>query len=174
MSEAREWWRNPRIVSVDEISFHENDLRGYTWCKRGERCVVSTPAARGTRYSVICALSSFEGLIAYKMCTGSAKALDVLELLRNLRVCGIDKVVLDNAAIHRAKVLKASSTCPDLVFLPPYSPDLAPIEFYFRAFRAKFHRHCHRNCRSVLERMLHESANRHEDWSETFRRCWQR
>ena len=40
-------------------------------------------------------------------------------------------IVTDNATIHRAKVARAAAAALSifLLFLPPYSPDLQPIEF---------------------------------------------
>ena len=43
-------------------------------------------------------------------------------------------ITLDNAAIHHAKIVTASlDGAPlHLIFLPPYSPDLNPIEFSWK------------------------------------------
>lgn len=40
-------------------------------------------------------------------------------------------IVVDNATIHRAKLTRATAgdLAVFLLFLPPYSPDLQPIEF---------------------------------------------
>jgi len=46
-------------------------------------------------------------------------------------------VVLDNAAFHKSPATKeiiANAKC-DLLFLPPYSPDLMPIEKKFAAIK---------------------------------------
>ncbi len=48
-------------------------------------------------------------------------------------------VILDNAAFHksqRTKELIKSVGC-ELLFLPPYSPDLNPIEKFWANFKAK-------------------------------------
>ena len=43
------------------------------------------------------------------------------------RVC----LVLDNARIHHAKILKKLRSFMKIFFLPPYSPFLTPIEEFF-------------------------------------------
>ena len=47
-----------------------------------------------------------------------------------------------NASIHHGKLLKKLATQEDLeiVFLPPYSPELAPIETVFALIKAKIRR----------------------------------
>ena len=46
-------------------------------------------------------------------------------------------LILDNFASHRAKVVKKRSSDLNirLVYLPPYSPDLNPIEFLWKSVR---------------------------------------
>ncbi|MHA1413045.1 MAG: IS630 family transposase [Promethearchaeota archaeon] len=48
-------------------------------------------------------------------------------------------VVLDNAKIHHSKVLnaflEANKDRIELMFLPPYSPDLNPMEWFWRFLR---------------------------------------
>jgi len=63
----------------------------------------------------------------------------VIDVLRMLRVANKEKaivVILDNFPSHKAKdVLKeAEKLNIHLVFLPPYSPDLNPIEFLWKIF----------------------------------------
>ena len=42
-------------------------------------------------------------------------------------------IILDNASFHRKKVLRAlaQEAGMSIIFLPPYSPDLNPIEKYW-------------------------------------------
>lgn len=69
------------------------------------------------------------------MASQQAKAIDMVSFLEVVRGANRGRrpilIVIDNARIHTAKITKA--TAGDLsiflVFLPPYSPDLQPIEF---------------------------------------------
>lgn len=71
------------------------------------------------------------------MVSERSKADDFIRFLNVVRKENTERpilLILDNARIHRAKVVK--SLCEDinvrLVFLPPYSPDLNPIEFAWK------------------------------------------
>ena len=47
-----------------------------------------------------------------------------------------------NASIHHGKILKKLAAQEDLkmIFLPPYSPELAPVEIVFAVIKAKIRR----------------------------------
>ncbi len=51
-------------------------------------------------------------------------------------------IVLDNAAIHHAKIVTAGldGTQLHFIFLPPYSPDLNPIEFSWKDVKKELSR----------------------------------
>ena len=64
---------------------------------------------------------------------GAIRSADVVRFLKNVmdQVTGDVVVVLDNAGIHRAKAVQAFVQTQErlsLVFLPPYAPELNPIE----------------------------------------------
>jgi len=66
-----------------------------------------------------------------------SKAVDLVRFLEVVRVENPSRtivLILDNARIHHAKVTTAECEKLDirLVHLPPYSPDLNPIEFAWK------------------------------------------
>lgn len=69
------------------------------------------------------------------MASQQAKAIDMVSFLEVVRGANGRKkpilVVIDNARIHTAKITRmtAGDLSIFLLFLPPYSPDLQPIEF---------------------------------------------
>ena len=68
------------------------------------------------------------------MASETAKAIDMVSFLGFVRRENKNKpvlIVMDNARIHRAKLTggKAEELGIFPAFLPPYSPDLQPIEF---------------------------------------------
>lgn len=95
----RKLWLDESVYAVDEISFHEHDLRGMAWCKKGTRCNISSPAIRGVRYSAICALSN-RGLEHFVLVKGSAKSPDIVAFFQKLKELGCSTIVCDNAASH--------------------------------------------------------------------------
>ena len=62
-----------------------------------------------------------------------------LEGLRDLPKCGRPVILLDNAAYHRYKAVDefVKSACGEirLVYLPPYTPQLNPIEIQWRVLK---------------------------------------
>ena len=69
-----------------------------------------------------------------------SKKEDVCEVFREIRLHNPDKdivLILDNFQSHRAKdSAKCAEECGiQLIFLPPYSPDLNPIEFIWKSIK---------------------------------------
>jgi len=97
-----------------------------------------------TRKSIACfgAVSLETGKFAYSLCdTFDAKTFETfLQLLLRRRTPGKRMVVvLDNARYHHAKLLapmlRKYRAVLTLLFLPPYSPQLAPIERVWKLTR---------------------------------------
>lgn len=69
---------------------------------------------------------------------GQARTGDLMEFMQHIRSLNNDGrpigIVLDNAAIHRARALVGHCCQLDihLIRLPPYSPDLNPIEYVWK------------------------------------------
>lgn len=98
----------------------------------GKRAVDAVPRNRGTNVSLIGALS-LNGLIASMTLEGSVDTLAFLSyvtevLAPQLWVGAI--VVMDNLKVHHAYSVRTAieAVGARVVFLPPYSPDLSPIE----------------------------------------------
>ena len=103
--------------------------------------MIDTPVVRytdkGKRYAV--RSMTFFGFMSLNgkdvvMASESARAFDAvsfLEVVRGENETRPILVVVDNATIHRSKLTRAVARDLDIffVFLPPYSPDLNPIEF---------------------------------------------
>ncbi len=71
------------------------------------------------------------------MASRTAKAADMLEFLKLVRKENPERqvvIIIDNAAIHHSKLVTANIEGAGifLIFLPPYSPDLNPIEFSWK------------------------------------------
>ncbi len=124
-----------RLVFVDEMGTHTSLYSLYAWSKRGERAYCSTPRNRGKNTTLLASMS-LEGMGPSLAVTGAINAT-VFEayleqvLLPRLRPGQI--VVMDNLTAHktqRVKELVEGAGC-ELLYLPPYSPDLNPIEEAF-------------------------------------------
>lgn len=120
------------LVFIDEAGIHLGMVRLFARAFRGERAVDTVPRNRGTNVSLIGALS-LDGLIASMTLEGSVDTPAFLSyvydvLAPQLWVGAI--VVMDNLKVHHAHSVRRAieAVGARVVFLPPYSPDLSPIE----------------------------------------------
>ncbi|NES80351.1 MAG: IS630 family transposase [Moorea sp. SIO2B7] len=133
--EYREWVLGidpHNLIFVDESGVNLGMTRLYGKAKKGERLYDSCPGNRGQNISLIGALS-LNGLIATMSIPGSVNSEIFITYVQKvlapqLWVGAI--VVMDNLSVHQAKKIREliESAGAKLVFLPPYSPDLSPIE----------------------------------------------
>ena len=115
----------------------------------GERLVVSVPHGRRKTSSFIGCLSE-DALVASYVLDGAVNA----ELFTASAEQGLvrplqpdDIVIMDNLSVHNVPaVLRAIEAAgAQLLFLPPYSLDLNPIEMVFSQMKAKLRREAHRS-----------------------------
>ncbi|MVN89487.1 IS630 family transposase, partial [Deinococcus sp. HMF7620] len=119
------------LIYLDEVGFALKGVRRRTWSTKGVTPLVTMPA-NWDKLSTIGAITS-DGRFFQNTKAGAIKHGDVVQFLQHLlrHVTGEIVVVLDNAAIHRAKAVQAfvaSHKRLSLEYLPPYAPELNPIE----------------------------------------------
>jgi transposase len=121
-----------RFKCIDESGVNLAMPRLYGRAPRGERVVGSVPQNYGANVTMLAALGSY-GVEAVLTIDGATDAevfrVYVEQVLRPTLRPG-DIVIMDNLRAH-----KASGICEaieqvgaQVVYLPPYSPDLSPIE----------------------------------------------
>ena len=121
-----------KLVFVDESGFHLAMTPAYARAPKGERAYGQIPRNRGENTSLLAALS-LNGLQAPMTLQGSVDGLAFESYLEQVLAPTLTPgqiVVLDNHRIHKGRKvaeLLAAHGC-SLLFLPPYSPDLNPIE----------------------------------------------
>jgi len=117
------------VFFLDASHFVYGAFLGYLWC--AVRLFVPTGSGR-QRLNVLGAVGYGTAKMITVINRGSIGAKQVCELLRAIRHrCRKPvTIVLDNASYHRAKVVRALAETLDieLLFLPPYSPNLNLIE----------------------------------------------
>jgi len=120
------------LVFLDESGFSLALSVLYGWGKKGKPLVEAVPARRGKNLSVLGAFD-IEGMVATTSKQGAMTRADVEQFLRRdllPRLLPGCVLVLDNASIHkggRIERLVKRAGCR-VLYLPPYSPDLNPIE----------------------------------------------
>jgi len=143
--EARFVWHNHRqpamrlephrLYFIDETSVNTKMVRAYGWGAKSERLMVAAPFGHWLTQTFIAALRC-DGLCApwvlnHPMCRESFD-LYIETQLAPILVKG-DVVILDNLAAHKSAKAQAVIQAKGawMLFLPPYSPDLNPIEMAF-------------------------------------------
>jgi transposase len=124
--------REKHIIFVDETGVNLQLARRYGRAKAGDRAVGSVPKNYGESVSLIGAIddSGFVAGFAVRGTTDTAAMLVFLsEILLPVLKPG-DCVVWDNLSVHKTCAVQAlfEKAEIELLFLPPYSPDLNPIE----------------------------------------------
>ena len=145
------------LVFVDEAGVHLAMTRLYGRVFGGERLVESTPRNKGQNISMIGALG-LEGIIALMTVTGSVDTCVFLTYIREILVPQLWTgaiVVMDNLKVHYATLVKSTieAVGAKVVFLPPYSPDLSPIELCWSKLKQFLRSHSART-REALDQAM--------------------
>ncbi len=147
MKAAREAWFETqpdldpeRLVFVDETGASTKMARLRGRSPKGERCRASVPHGHwktttltlGMRLSGVAAPMTLDGAM-----TGAAFLVYVERFLAPTLRPG-DIVVMDNLPAHKSKAVREAieAAGAELWLLPPYSPDLNPIEMAFSKLKA--------------------------------------
>ena len=128
------------LILMNEY-FNRNLNRQYSWLPKGVTSSVVWPTITGRWSTISWILSNNEFLSLIVDDTGDSnkfcKFLCILKYALNFinaKLYSKWNIIIDNTSTHRAK--QTSITLKRLnfnvMFLPPYSPILAPIELFFR------------------------------------------
>jgi transposase len=144
-----------RLVFLDETSVRTGLTRLRGRCPRGERLYGSVPFGRWHTQTFVAGLTCDE-LIAPWIISGAMDrpAFDTYVETQLAPVLAPGTVViLDNLSTHRS--LRAAAALKTrgcwFLFLPPYSPDLNPIEMAFSKLKAHLRRLEARSFERILE-----------------------
>ena len=146
-----------RFVFVDEMGANTSLSVLRAWSRRGERAYCSVPRNRGKNTTLLASMS-MEGMGPSLAVEGTTSAT-VFEtyvkkvLAPTLRPGQI--VVMDNLSAHkgsRVRDLVAQRGC-ELLYLPPYSPDLNPIEEAFSKIKGILRKAESRSREALIEAM---------------------
>jgi transposase len=130
-----------RAGLFDETWAKTNMMRTYGRCKRGQRLVAAVPHGHWKTTTFIGALRA-EGLTAPAVVDGAINGESFLAYVEQVLVPSLrqgDIVILDNLPSHKVDGVQAAieAAGAELRYLPPYSPDLNPIEQMFATFKAR-------------------------------------
>jgi len=145
VAERRAVWRrnqnelSGRLIFLDETGARTDMTRRHAWAPVGERALGRAPGGHWKTTTFLAGLTS-NGLIAPFVLDGPINQAIFTEYVRQILVPELvpgDVVILDNLPGHKsaeaAALIRAKGA--ELIFLPPYSPDLNPIEMVFAKFK---------------------------------------
>ena len=138
------------IVNIDESLFSKNTRILYSWSTKGEKQPIKNINFANS-VSIISAITS-RGSSFNALKKGTWKSSDfkefVKDIINKLNLWGYASnkigIILDNWSIHRSNLslefLKAQKI--NIYFIPPYCPEIAPIEKYFSFLKSIVWRKC--------------------------------
>lgn len=129
-----------RLVFIDETWATTNMTRRHGRAPRGARLVAAVPHGHWKTTTFIGALRS-DGLTAPAVIDGAVNGEAFLAYVEQVLVPTLkpgDIVVLDNLSSHKVAGVREAieAAGAELRYLPPYSPDLNPIEQLFAKLKA--------------------------------------
>lgn len=124
-----------KLVFVDETGANTKMARAYGRCARGRRLVCKIPWGHWKTTTFTCALRC-DGLVAPWVLDGPMNGEAFLIYVRQVLAPTLsrgDVVIMDNLGSHKVDGVRQAieEAGAMLLYLPPYSPDLNPIELAF-------------------------------------------
>ena len=128
------------LVFLDESGVNTNMTRLYARALGGERAIDSTPLNTPQGTTILSSIR-INGQTAYTTYPGGTTAEKFAEYLKDILIPTLDKdsvIVMDNMRSHHAKDVKKvlEQSGIKYLYLPPYSPDLNPIEKLWSKMKA--------------------------------------
>jgi transposase len=142
-----------RLVFVDETWASTNLARAYGRCPAGERLVMAVPWGHWQTTTFVAALR-LGGLTAPTVIDGAMTGDLFVAYVRQQLVPALrpgDIVVMDRLSCHKRSDVRAliEGAGGELRLLPPYSPDLNPIEKAFSKLKALLRRAARRTVEAL-------------------------
>ena len=147
------------LIFIDESGLSTKMARLRGWAPKGQRCRAAIPHGHWKTVTFVGGLT-LTGFVAPMLLDGPMDGVCFLAWVEQMLAPTLrpgDIVVMDNLAAHKvAGVRKAIEACSaELRYLPPYSPDLNPIENAF----AKLKAHVRKSAAGTLDALERAAAN---------------
>jgi transposase len=139
-SEAQPVMDLEKLVFIDETWTSTSMTRRYGRAPRGQRCIASAPHGHWQTTTFVAGLRHHQ-LTAPMVTDGPMDGEMFLAYVRQFLCPTLqpgDIVILDNLSSHKVTGIKEAiaTAGATLLYLPPYSPDLNPIEKLFAKLKA--------------------------------------
>jgi transposase len=146
-----------RLVFIDETWAKTNMTRTHGRARKGERLVAKVPHGHWRTLTFLAALRC-DGLTAPCVVDGPINGVTFRAYVEQILVPTLrpgDIVVMDNLGSHKGWAVRAAirAAGAKLFFLPPYSPDLNPIEQVFAKLKTLLRKAEARTVETVCNRI---------------------
>jgi len=146
-----------RFVSIDETWAKTNMTRLHGRIARGQRLKALVPFGHWKMMTFVGALRC-EGITAPFVLDGPMNAVSFLAYVEQVLVPTLrpgDIVVMDNLSSHKETAIRRAlrAAGAKLFFLPPYSPDLNPIEQMFAKLKTLLRKAAERTVEATWKRI---------------------
>ena len=136
----QQWLDSSKLFFIDETSATTKMARRYGRSHKSDRCVASVPFGHWKTTTFVAALNH-RGIHSPLIVNGPMNGAIFRAWIKEHFVREIksgDIVIMDNLPAHKSSEIRAAIEAKGamLLYLPPYSPDLNPIEMYFSKFKS--------------------------------------
>ena len=164
MARKRERWRRHqgkldpnRLVFIDETWAKTNMTRTHGRAMKGARLLAKVPHGRWRTLTFLAALRS-DAITAPCVVDGPINGVTFRAYVEQILVPTLkpgDIVIMDNLGSHKGQAVRAAirKAGARLFFLPPYSPDLNPIEQVFSKLKTLLRKAGERSVEATWKRI---------------------
>ena len=165
-----------KLVFFDEIGVNTKMARLYGRCPQGQRLVDFAPAGHYSNSTLLSGMR-LDGIVAPMLLDGPVNSDTFASYIEQWMVPALepgDILIIDNLPAHKSARVTAAvegAGCV-LVYLPPYSPDLNPIENMWSKVKASVRAAAARTLEAVVDAVgiaLHSVTQ--SDCEGYFRHC---
>jgi transposase len=148
-----------RLVFIDETWAKTNMTRTHGRCLRGQRLVAKVPHGKWRTLTFLAALRH-DRIDAPCVIDGPINGQSFLAWVEQFLVPTLspgDVVIMDNLGSHKGSAVRTAirAAGAKLLFLPPYSPDLNPIEQVFAKLKTLLRKAEERTVEATWQRIGH-------------------
>lgn len=132
------------IISIDESSFNKEMKESYGYSEIGKPVIQTTTSQRHQKYSLLMAITNNK-VLSYQIHKGSINK-EIYYSFLNSMITELRKeeknyyFLMDNVSFHHSHTIKKliSDNNYQIIYTPPYSPELNPIEMTFSVLKNNF------------------------------------
>jgi transposase len=148
-----------RLVFIDETWAKTNMTRTRGWAPRGERLIAKAPFGKWRTLTFLAALRH-DRIDAPVLFDGPINGIKFRSYVEEALVPTLkpgDIVIIDNLGSHKGRAIRSAirKAGAHIFFLPPYSPDLNPIEQVFAKLKTLLRKAAARTEPAIIQAIAH-------------------